>query len=423
MDNKLIYPDKILSQQISGFRQYFLCAPVHVNYVSRNFCELTGYSEEDILHDSKDLYIQCILPEDRNNYADLINSLAAGECTRSCEYRLIKKDGALIHVRDTAASMMTEDGKLVGQSVLTVIPEIRNGDRNYLQRYVEASDEAESLRDENKQLKESLKDLVMNFSDGIAAFEVTEEGLVKPMYASENVCGFFGYTQDEWLSLTRRFTPLRSFTAGSEASYDEFVTLLRTGEAEFAYYDHKTESERRIRAICPAGTSGSGSSRFVMLYSTDNNGSSETIADTTGNEIRIRTFGYFDVFVGDKPIAFRNKKAKELFALLVDRRGGFVTSQEAIGFLWEDEPTNPVTLARYRKVALRLKNTLEEYGVSDVVESVDGDRRIVMEKVKCDLYDYLTGREEYANLFMGSYMTNYSWAETTLGDLIEYYDV
>ena len=76
-----------------------------------------------------------------------------------------------------------------------------------------------------------------------------------------------------------------------------------------------------------------------------------------------------------------------------------------------------MTMSRYRKVALRLKNTLEEYGISDIVESVDGKRRIVMEKVQCDLYQYCSGKEEYANLFKGSYLTNYSWGETTLGEL------
>ena len=38
--------------------------------------------------------------------------------------------------------------------------------------------------------------------------------------------------------------------------------------------------------------------------------------------IFIRTFGYFDVFVDGVPILFRSEKAKELLALLVDRRGG-----------------------------------------------------------------------------------------------------
>lgn len=101
--------------------------------------------------------------------------------------------------------------------------------------------------------------------------------------------------------------------------------------------------------------------------------------------------------MGEKPIAFRNEKSKELFALLADRKGGFISSEEAIGFLWEDEPANSLTMARYRKVALRLKNTLEEYGVADIMESVNGKRRLIPERVKCDLYDFLSGKEEYGS--------------------------
>ena len=77
-----------------------------------------------------------------------------------------------------------------------------------------------------------------------------------------------------------------------------------------------------------------------------------------------------------------------------------------------------MTLARYRKVALRLKNILEEYGIADVVESVDGKRRIVPEKVQCDFYEYLADQEGCANLFKGSYLTNYSWGESTLAQLL-----
>ena len=101
----------------------------------------------------------------------------------------------------------------------------------------------------------------------------------------------------------------------------------------------------------------------------------------------------------------------------MDRRGGYITSEEAIGFLWEDEPVSPMTLSRYRKVVLRLKNTLEEYGIPDIVEAVDGKRRLVASRVRCDLYDYLSGKEEYSQSFKGSYLTNYSWGETTLGEL------
>ena len=190
------------------------------------------------------------------------------------------------------------------------------------------------------------------------------------------------------------------------------------GEAEFTYFDYQSESERKIKAICSEKEPNANTSRYVMLYNVEGNSTVKKQMLPENRAVSIRTFGYFDVFVGDTPIAFRNKKSKELFALLVDRKGGYVTSEEAISFLWEDEPVNTLTLSRYRKVALRLKSTLEEYGILDIVESVDGKRRIVTDKVECDLYHYLSGKEEYSQLFKGSYLTNYSWGETTLGELM-----
>lgn len=68
-------------------------------------------------------------------------------------------------------------------------------------------------------------------------------------------------------------------------------------------------------------------------------------------------------------------------------------------------------------MVLRLKNILEEYGISDIVESVNGKRRQVTDKVRCGLYDYLSGQEAYAQLFKGSYLSNYSWGENTLAEL------
>ncbi len=663
MNNMLNNMADILSQQISGFHQYILNAPIHLNYVSHNLCEMLGCDENALLSEHKDLYVLLVHPADRERYSEFIQRLTKEEQTLTAEYRLLKKDGTVICVRDTVTSKKLNDGTFVANSVLTDISDIRSendnlqflnetipcgllkytcekhpkvtyinqtmidilrfpkvgdGELDYLEMYksniflmipmeercrfskylnrvysaeapiageitlqrcdgtrayvfgwvtkcvneqgveefqsvcmdfterhqvrkatetkrymkaltdvydkifefnlnantvkclhcedtsafkrfedvpmqiedaldkwllnaVEQSErnsvrsffedfcqkrlyesdskppqltyrarassgelnqyigifikvdeftsfyccrrvqdlgETELLRTENTQLRENMKNLVMKFSDGIAAFEVTPEGLVKPLYASENVCEFFGYTQEEWLSLTERYTPIESFVAYSEAPYEKYEELSRTGEAEFSYFDYKTETERRMKAICSQRESSSKSPRYVMLYSLEDSEQDKKTGLPENRTVTIRTFGYFDVFVGDRPIAFRNKKSKELFALLVDRKGGYVTSEEALSFLWEDEPANTVTLSRYRKVALRLKNTLEEYGISDVVEAVDGKRRIIMEKVQCDLYQYLSGKEEYASLFKGSYLSNYSWAETTLGELM-----
>ena len=252
-----------------------------------------------------------------------------------------------------------------------------------------------------------MQELAMRFTEGVVAFEI-EHDTVKPMYISENVCSFFGYSRDAWLTLAQNRPTIQEFIAQSGIGYADVKKLFAEGEAAFTYFDMAQNAYRRIRAIC-SGNYHTDGKCYVMLYNLDSK-----VEEAPPVRVSIRTFGYFDVFVNDVPIAFRNEKSRELLALLVERRGGFVSSEEAISFLWEEEAANPVTLARYRKVALRLKNILEEYGISDIVESVNGKRRIVAEKVRCDLFDYLAGQTE---LFKGSYLTNYSWSEMTLGAL------
>lgn len=292
----------------------------------------------------------------------------------------------------------------------------------FCSRNRESEGKTRLLHQENaslRSLNENMQKIVMQFTDGIVAFEVWE-GRVRPLYVSDNVCDFFGFTRQEWSEMTQSGKSIESFVSRCGVAYENFMGLLEQGQAEFTYTDVDTGEPRSVMAVCSQKYDGGSAPLFVMLYKVNRD---IPQANEGAEKIYIRTFGYFDVFVEGKPIVFRNKKSKELFALLVDRRGGFVSSEEAVSCLWEDEAASPVILARYRKVALRLKNILEEYGIAEVMESVDGKRRIVTQRVRCDLYDYLSREEEFAYLFKGSYLTNYSWGETTLGELTgEYYE-
>ena len=141
--------------------------------------------------------------------------------------------------------------------------------------------------------------------------------------------------------------------------------------------------------------------------------------DREAPKVFIRTFGYFDMFAGRETIRFSNTKEKELMAILVDRKGGNVTGENAISLLWEDEVLSENLKTRYRKLAMGLKNTLEHYGVGDVLVNERGVRHINTEAVTCDYYEAIAGNSKYRNLFSGVYMQNYSWAEETLTLLIQ----
>lgn len=148
------------------------------------------------------------------------------------------------------------------------------------------------------------------------------------------------------------------------------------------------------------------------------------VQDKSGikDEVFIRTFRYFDVFVNGKAILFHNEKAKELLAILVNRVGGYVCAGEAISKLWEDEPKNDLVLTRLRKVALHLNRTLKEYGIDSILDSKSGKRRIVTEKVTCDYFEYLKGNRDSANFHPSGYLLEYSWAEESISSLLSFPD-
>ena len=52
--------------------------------------------------------------------------------------------------------------------------------------------------------------------------------------------------------------------------------------------------------------------------------------------IFIQTFCGFDVFINNQMIYFPSKKAKELLAILVDKRGGSVTISQLAYMLYEE---------------------------------------------------------------------------------------
>ncbi len=130
-----------------------------------------------------------------------------------------------------------------------------------------------------------------------------------------------------------------------------------------------------------------------------------------------RTFGYFDIFIDGAPMHFTNAKEKELLAILIDRNGGTLTADEAIAYLWEDEPAGERQNARYRKLAMNLRNTLQGAGIENILIVNRGIRSIDTTKLECDYYQFLKNNPEFRRLYHGAYMSNYSWAENTVSVL------
>ena len=369
-----------------------------IQFLQGRFCKKLGAMAHMSMHleDTVRYWVEnIVIEEDRRHVCEVFKSVAASRDMDSIplqmEFRVRYSDGSI--------------GTYIGVFL------DKRGNWLFCARNVTHQTDVDTLKRENDMLRnrsDQMSELVMRFTDGMIAFEINGDS-VRPMYISDNIQRYFGYDENQWLKTMQTYTPIREFVSRCHISYEDFLDLLENHESEFNYTDFASGTTRRMRAICTSEDS-EGRYYIVLHQASDAARKAENLPD-----VRIRTFGYFDVFINGVPIAFRYEKAKELLAILTDRRGGFVTSAEAISLLWENEEANAVTLARYRKVALRLKNTLEEYGISSIIESVDGKRRIIPQRVHCDLFEYFDGN---AQLFKGSYLQNYSWGETTLAELM-----
>lgn len=131
--------------------------------------------------------------------------------------------------------------------------------------------------------------------------------------------------------------------------------------------------------------------------------------------MRVQTFGGFEALVGGEPLAFRRSKAKELLALLVDRRGAALTSREACAVLWEDEPCTASQHSYYQSLVADLRATLAEAGAGDVLVKSWNSLAIDPGTLDCDSYRFLDGDPEAVNSYRGAYLPSYSWAEFSTG--------
>ena len=133
-----------------------------------------------------------------------------------------------------------------------------------------------------------------------------------------------------------------------------------------------------------------------------------------GKRLKIRTFGEFTVFEGDRPVEFRYSKSLELVALLVDRRGRSVDNETLRNYLWQEsdgETDHSSYISALKKDVVR---TLSELDVSLVLRQDGQEIAVIPENVDCDFYSWISGNEE-GLVFEGRYMEQYSWAEPTAG--------
>ena len=129
----------------------------------------------------------------------------------------------------------------------------------------------------------------------------------------------------------------------------------------------------------------------------------------------VKCFGNFEVLKNGEALAFKRTKAKELFAVLVDRNGAGMTGKQICAVMWPENTDDVKNMDYLRHLVGDLKKSLAQVGAERVFCQDGYNYRIDTTRINCDYHKFLrTGKPQ----FLGEYMTQYSWAEETLSMLL-----
>lgn len=132
----------------------------------------------------------------------------------------------------------------------------------------------------------------------------------------------------------------------------------------------------------------------------------------------IRTFGRFNVIKDGKPVAISGK-AKEILAFLVSKRGKEASNEEIYSTIWEGRRYSNVDMKVYYNALRRLRMALEDAGIGELLVSSSHGKMVNTQMFSCDYYNWLDRNLGVDEHFEGEFMSEYSWAEYILADMME----
>jgi len=134
-------------------------------------------------------------------------------------------------------------------------------------------------------------------------------------------------------------------------------------------------------------------------------------------EIYMQMFGRFNVLKNGVPIALRGK-AKEILALVASRCGKEISNEEIYRIIWEGREYSNIKMKVYYNALKRLKEVLEAEGISDLLLSTPRGQMLNTSVADCDYYAWKNGQTQRECKFEGEFLSEYSWGEYILADLL-----
>lgn len=140
-------------------------------------------------------------------------------------------------------------------------------------------------------------------------------------------------------------------------------------------------------------------------------------------DVYIQMFGRFNVLKNGVPLKISGK-TKEILALIACRRGKEISNEEIYSTVWEGREYSNTSMKVYYNALRRLKQTLAEQNLSDLLLSTLHGQMLNTDICECDYFAWQDKNPDERARFEGEFLSEYSWGEYILAGIwnIEYDD-
>lgn len=141
------------------------------------------------------------------------------------------------------------------------------------------------------------------------------------------------------------------------------------------------------------------------------------LAKRQKKKVHVKMFGRFVVTKDGTPIPLRGK-TKEILALILVKRGKEISNEEIYSTIWESREYSNVNMKVYYNALKRLKDNLKNFDLQEMFYSTPRGQIANIEMFDCDYYDWLDHNADKQDKFEGEFLTEYSWGEYILPNII-----
>lgn len=253
-------------------------------------------------------------------------------------------------------------------------------------------------------------DTIHKAQDPYKAIEILKSQPIDIMFCDVDMPGMNGLKLADTVQDISEDTDIVFATGYAHYSLDAWRTaaqafiLKPVGEDELKAVIHKIMKKRK-KVVSDASTTPAAMNSIV-----------ENVESK--KEIEVMCFGDFEISYHGRPIHFARKKSKEMLAYLVDRRGAMISTDAIRAILWEEETDTEEKKGYVRVLANDIRKAFDVIGLESILLNDQNRYCVDLSRISCDYIDFVNGDAKAQRKFQQEYMAQYSWAESTLGRLL-----